>query len=286
MSKWEKAMREIDQKEQIAIKRELLQEFHELCTAHGLKYSLGYGSLLGAVRHSGMIPWDDDIDIVMPRKDYDRLSDLFCAHECRDRYQVVNHRNHPEIKTKISYYIDFDTIMEVAGVRKEYHGIHIDIYPVDVLPDNSLAKKRILIKRKLLHNLIKAKDVHPELLQGTARLVRKAARLLVAPFNYDNVLDRLNSLGTKDFEDKAGKEACVLVESGREQTFPCSVMEGYRLYPYDGNMYYGFDNYDEPLKAWYGDYLTPPPEEDRKVPEHKWVHYYYKDTADEQTVKD
>ena len=59
-------MREITQEEAIEIRRKLLDEFHLMCEEKGLRYSLGYGSLLGAVRHKGMIPWDDDIDIVMP----------------------------------------------------------------------------------------------------------------------------------------------------------------------------------------------------------------------------
>ena len=270
-------MREISHEQRIQIRRELLRQFHRLCVEKGLNYSLGYGSLLGAVRHSGMIPWDDDIDVVMPRKDYDKLSEIYKDSSCIDRYQVVNHRNHSELKTKISYFIDFTTIMTVGGKKNEYHGVHIDIYPVDILPDNEFKKKVVLAERKILHTIIRAKDVHPGLLRGKARLIRMAVKAVALPFSYDKALDRLNSLCVRYSNFTENRIAGCLVESGKAQLFPSSVVLKYRLYDYDGEQYYGFSDYDSPLKSWYGDYMTPPPEDKRILHESKWVRYHYKD---------
>lgn len=272
-------MREITQDEAIEIRRNLLEVFHQLCQENGLKYSLGYGTLLGAVRHKGMIPWDDDIDLVMPRKDYDRLEKMYAAPDCKDRYQFVNHRNHPEIKTKIGYFIDFTTRMEVAGVVNEYHGVHIDIYPADVLPADSAAEAKYLKRRETLHRLIKAKDVHPELLKGGQKLIRQIVKLVFSPVSQDKVLDELNSVAKMymDIPKEQRKKACCYCESGAPQCFPYSVVTEYSLYDYDGKKYYGFKDYDAPLKAWYGDYMTPPKESDRQRPGHKWVRYLYKE---------
>lgn len=272
-------MRKITQDETIEIRRNLLEVFHHLCQENGFLYSIGYGTLLGAVRHKGMIPWDDDIDIVMPRKDYDRLEMLYASPVCKDRYQLVNHRNHPEIKTKIGYFTDFSTRMDVAGITNDYHGVHIDIYPIDVLPTNEKEQRRFLLRRKILHKLIKAKDVHPELLTGKQKLIRQIVKLVLMPINQDKLLDKLNSYAKK-YAGVSGDEqkaVCCYCESGALQSFPNSVITEYALYDYDGKKYNGFKDYDAPLKAWYGDYMIPPREEERHRPEHKWVEYFYKE---------
>lgn len=272
-------MREISFEEIIEIRRTLLDVFHRLCEERGLKYSLGYGTLLGAVRHKGMIPWDDDIDLVMPREDFDRLEAMYSDPACQDRYQFVDHRNHPEIKTKIGYFIDFATQMEVAGQAKKYHGIHIDIYPVDVLPSEPVELARALRKRALLHFLIRFKDVHPEILKGRQKLVRQIVKLVFSPIDQDKVLDQLNSLAKSwvNLPEEQRKMVCCFCESGVPQEFPYSVITEYAMYDYDGKRYYGFKDYDSPLTAWYGDYMTPPKEEDRQLPEHRWVRYLYKE---------
>jgi len=272
-------MREISTDKAIEIRREILEAFHQFCKKHGLRYSLAYGTLLGAVRHKGMIPWDDDIDLIMPREDYDRLEAMYSTHDCEDRYQFVNHRNHPEIKTKIGYYIDYYTLMEVAGNIKKYHGIHVDIYPLDILPDGEKERIKITKQRKLLHWLIRAKDVHPEVLKGRQRLIRQIVKVAFFPINQDKVLDQLNFLAKSfaEIPEHQRKTVCCLCESGALQTFPYSVTKDYILYDYDGKQYYGFKHYDAPLTAWYGDYMTPPREKDRKRPEHKWVRYLYKE---------
>ena len=70
-------MRQIDLEEKKKIQLEILDSIHSFCLHNDIKYSLGYGSLLGAVRHGGFIPWDDDIDIIMLRDDYTRFESLF-----------------------------------------------------------------------------------------------------------------------------------------------------------------------------------------------------------------
>ena len=272
-------MREISQDQCIEIRKTLLWEFHKLCEEQGLQYSLGYGTLLGAVRHGGMIPWDDDIDVIVPRKDFEKLCELYRADDCRDRYQFVSHRNHPEIRTKIAYFIDFDTITETAGKANAYHGVHIDIYPVDAVPNGWLQQRAIFLQRWVLHKLIRAKDIHPEVMHGPQKLIRQLVLAACSPFDYDKALDRLHAVSKKymDMPEKEKKTACIFVETGAPLCFPYAITQEYAAYSYDGHEYRGFKDYDGILRAWYGDYMTPPPAHEQRRPEHRFVHFYCKE---------
>ena len=272
-------MREILQEEAIEIGKTILQQFHQLCEKHNLRYGLAYGSLLGAIRHGGMIPWDDDIDLVMPREDYEKLSAMYSANDCKDRYQFVCNRNHPEIKTKIGYFIDYTTIVETAGCMLEYHGLHIDIYPLDVMPNDAKERKNLLRKRAFYHRLIRLKDLHPQIMKGMQKWIRYIVQALLTPISAKKVYEKLHTLSGKwsVMPEAERKEVCCLVEEGKAVVFPYELTKEYVLYPYDGCEYFAFKDYDAPLRAWYGEYMQLPPENERVRPPHKMMHYYKKD---------
>lgn len=115
----------------------LLKRLDEVCKKYNLRYWLDGGSLLGAIRHNGFIPWDDDIDVVMPRKDYDKLSEISKLEFCYPYfYQDIYSENiYPGIHSKIR---DCRT----TAISKNWlfndinHGIFIDIFPMDGVPDS------------------------------------------------------------------------------------------------------------------------------------------------------
>lgn len=277
-------MTEIFQEQAIEIRRTILQQFHQLCEKHNLRYSLAYGTLLGAVRHGGMIPWDDDIDLVMPREDYETLCGLYPTNNCTDRYQFVCNRNHPELKTKIGYFIDYTTITETVGNSPEYHGIHIDVYPLDIMPNDAAERKALLRERKILHQLIRLKDLHPQVMQGVQKLARYAVQWVMTPIRVEKLYARLHALAAKwnSMPETERKEVSCLVESGRAIVFPYDLTKEYALYSYDGCEYPAFKDYDTPLRAWYGDYMQLPPENERIRIQNKWIRYFVKDEQHEE----
>ena len=115
----------------------LLKEFAKICESLGLRYSLGGGSLLGAVRHKGFIPWDDDIDVMMPRPDYDKFVE-YCRNNEVPFDTPFGEDNFAEIAMSTKIY-DRDTVLvpkiRDKDSREGLRGLYIDIFPIDGLGD-------------------------------------------------------------------------------------------------------------------------------------------------------
>lgn len=144
---------------------EMLKCFMELCRRHHLRWYMIGGSLIGVLRHKGFIPWDDDIDIGMPRKDYDRFVGL--QHDFPAGYGLITHENNPEWQFNFAQFVDEETDIEVLmnELPRRCH-VWIDVFPIDGLPAGRLAKwlhvKRILMYRYLVQipNIRTQVDTH------------------------------------------------------------------------------------------------------------------------------
>ena len=124
--------------ESIKIELNILSDVHDFCIANGIHYILFAGSLLGAIRHKGIIPWDDDLDIAMPRPDYDR----FVATYQNNRYIVKTIDNSEDFVFTFSKVIDNSTVLIENKTEQSKIGINIDIFPLDGLPgDEDEAEK-------------------------------------------------------------------------------------------------------------------------------------------------
>ena len=130
------------------------KEFAIICERHGFRYYLAYGNVLGAVRHEGFIPWDDDFDVMMPRKDYDKF--LRIAHqELPKKLKLVTWENTPEFSSNYFAKIMNCRLDELAVIEKEIgrelkQGIFIDIFPLDGIPSSRNKLKILTVKKKIL----------------------------------------------------------------------------------------------------------------------------------------
>ena len=145
-------MQELSHREIQLTELEILLEFDKLCRQNGLRYSLAGGTLLGAVRHKGFIPWDDDIDVCMPRPDYERLKELVKKNALSERYYVTtdSEKNavYPFLKLQ-------DRTVEIAEERfNEVQNLWVDIFPVDGLPSDERKLKKIYKKSSLYRKII------------------------------------------------------------------------------------------------------------------------------------
>lgn len=131
------------------IELDMLKQFVKICDRLELQYFLVCGSALGAVKYRGFIPWDDDIDVAMPREDYQRFlreaPGLLPAHVF-----LQNFHTDPEFPHIFSKLRDCRTTFIEAGVahRKMHHGVYIDIFPLDGYPEGKLAQFRLEITKK------------------------------------------------------------------------------------------------------------------------------------------
>jgi hypothetical protein len=121
------------------VQLEVLAEFDHLCRRHGLTYYLAYGTLLGAIRHGGYIPWDDDIDVMMPRRDYDRLHDVFAhappAHVTLDSPKTRTDWPFPYAKVADDRTELFEPLEDPLPLA-----VNLDVFPLDALPSNRLSR--------------------------------------------------------------------------------------------------------------------------------------------------
>ena len=140
-------MKKIDDIQELRqIQMGILDEVHRFCEAHGLRYFLSSGTLIGAVRHKGYIPWDDDIDIYMPREDYEKLM-VIGAKGLPDNLHLQTNETDPAYMMPFAKIRLGDTFFPEGGKgydRLKFQGIFIDVFPYDKLPqDPEIARRRI-----------------------------------------------------------------------------------------------------------------------------------------------
>lgn len=240
----------------------LLERFAEYCKKHGLTYYLAYGSLLGAVRHNGLIPWDDDIDVQMPRKDYNKLIDLLKNNKSEfNLFYFNNPKEYGHYFAKISDVtteLKFHYMKDIQGL-----GVFIDVFPMDIvkLSSNNQRKLERKVKKVLtLLELSNMKKCWPA--NGIIKNITKNAIFFYVKLR-----------GTRYWYKKYEKlifNAQQKNESKKEQyIFAWSILEkddfgNGVLLKYEKNRYSCPCNFDKYLKKEYGNYMEFPPEKDRK----------------------
>lgn len=248
------------------VEQEILDVIHNVCEAYHLRYSLAYGTLLGAVRHGGFIPWDDDIDIMMPREDYEKLITVW-DQTAPKGYLLQNVRTNPDFTqsfTKIRK--DHTTFLQDETERgKRYHkGIFVDIFPGDrVAPSGP--------ERKLQHfacavNLLYNRG-HTS---GSGGFVGKVEQLLLKAPKEKYALRR--EAAEKWIRRWNGNRSAQYVfpstlEWSRKY-YPADLFENMRTIAFNGKIYQCVSDPDTILRMDYGDYMQLPPEEDRV-----WKHH-------------
>lgn len=239
--------------ERKAIQLEMLKDIDSFCREHDITYYLAYGTLLGAIRHKGYIPWDDDVDLMIKREDAERLKREFTSDICK----------YSDIDTEDIYTFPFPRITHkgsyssVGKVAKSY-GICIDLYVLEGIPDDKesyFKKVRKIQKMRLVWNRIAFKFLRNLPLQTFP---------LMKLFNewHRNIL-RKYPLETSN---------CYGID-GDYKVFNKAIFSEKVEVDFEGYKFFAPAGFDEFLTVKYGDYMTPPPPE-KRIPYHGGTYYW------------
>ena len=246
---------------------EILLVFDRVCREHGLKYSMCAGTLLGAVRHQGFIPWDDDIDLCMPRPDYRKLIELNRGGKLFPAYLRLCCFEEGTLDSPYMKIVDRRTrIREENYTQKDVKSLWIDIFPVDGLPD-SADETRLLYKKALfLCKLSVATVVHAG--YGTTRLKRILKPLVVTPVSRligrRRIGDMLVKLSEKNpYQERDYCGMLTWAWDGPDQRVKKEDLENTVDLLFEGHKICAMSCWDQHLRGVFGDYMKLPPEEDR-----------------------
>ena len=268
-------MREIRIEEMRKIQLSILEKIDAYCKKYGVTYYLYHGSLLGAVRHQGVIPWDDDIDIGMKRDDYERFFSGF-NEESHDCVRAINQDNYKGYYLASGKVIDERTVMIEETKYNLPIGVYIDVFPLDYLPGD-IKKVRTLNRRiNIYRKILLLKSVK----NNSKRSMLKNAVLflggiLCKPIPVSWVLSRIKTLSTT-YNDEENPEIISVISVlnyGMRELLKADDFRETTQLLFEGKYYPAPVGYDSVLSALYGDYMTLPPEE-KKVSHHAYKAYW------------
>jgi len=241
---------------------EILKDVDKFCKKNNIKYCLGEGTLLGAVRHHGFIPWDDDIDILMTRENFDKFVSKYQSKNYELEYfNTIPDHWVPFAKVRIIRETEFMIPTRTTKTFK-YKGPRIDVFPLDYVPCMSSKKqdfqwKKIKFWKSILKNKVlaveKKKKKYYYLIYPIARM-----------FPYKLIVKIIkNNLQNYDSSCKFIANKCSAYPIKKE-TFPKEYYEDLINIKFEDQNFPVPREYDKVLTQIYGDYMTPPKLEDRK----------------------
>lgn len=247
-----------------AMQLDLYLVFAEICEKYNLSYFIFYGGLLGAIRHNGFIPWDDDIDVAMPREDYDIFMQV-ANNELTEPYALQTPYTYPNCFYSVATMRNsMGTFTPEIFKKLDYNkGIPLDIFPIDKCDPNTYEKDRISIyeKIKVCSNWMKRKG------GIDTKLIQKDIEL----YGIDNPLDAWESIhriATNPLykeSDYCGIPTLVANIKRKPKIFPLNCFNGSILHKFEGinvKIPVGFDCI---LSVIYGNYMSFPPLEERGI---------------------
>lgn len=257
----------------------VLEHFKSICEKNDIYYILSFGTVLGAVRHNGFIPWDDDIDVCVFRKDYVRLIEAF-EKENNSRYRLISTEVDSDYSLPHMKIVNTDTLLIQSG-RKNYFplGVWIDVFALDNVPDNLNERKKYFRRLEKYQSIWSILEFLPNYKYDSIRSLAGSAykKIISIIFHNDSraMALKLEKLAKK-YENEKTKEVGVLSFLGYSRTksvFKRELLSNCIPHFFEKDEYPIPKEYDKYLQQLYGDYMTPPPAEER-LPRHTYTVTY------------
>lgn len=266
-------MKELQLNEIKEIELSILRHFDAFCREHNIKYFLFNGTLLGAVKYQGFIPWDDDIDVVVPRKDYDRLMEIYPKD---GNFKLLSYERDENSVFPFAKLYDISTVIKNQTRLKDYvYGVHMDIFPLDILGDDSALAVKTAEKGKWLARKLSFSVSYYNKGRSFLRTCLKALYTTCASIRgyktYKQKFVRQMERMPKYAEGKL--VGCILWSiRGKKEIFPAKIFADTVELDFEGESYPAPAGYDAYLRQLYGDYKQDPPEKMRKS-HHRFTAY-------------
>lgn len=241
----------------------IMDAIHEFCVKNQLQYYIIGGTLLGAVRHKGFIPWDIDIDIAMIREDYEKFRMTFDGayenYECNSYHSDGAYlRPHMEVHNKKSHIV---SRYDKFNKETMYRGIFVDVFPLDNVPQEQALREKQAKHVAKCKKKIYYKRVYCYKNEGFAKLfVKKLASLSLITSSRKSLCQKLDRAMRKYENDFSSGYICSMAShySYKKQTMSIEYYGEPVLLEFDNRQYMAPARYHEYLTQLYGDYMTPP----------------------------
>lgn len=256
-------MTEIKLDELRTIQLDLLKKTADFCEENGIRYFLCGGSLIGAIRHKGFIPWDDDIDIAMPRPDYDRFVKTF--NQPDNYYQVVSLDTNPDYAYCFAKVYDNRTIMKELHYPGDSFGVFIDVFPADGVNNVSQIRKIMM-----LHKFLNTKRANYYNRTIVKKIINTFGKLLLLPFSAHQIATWMDNEARRYALGSVPMAGVIANPLGVGEMVDKSVFDSEVYREFEGREYRVPIGYDAWLRSVYGDYMQLPPEE------HRVTHHTFK----------
>lgn len=268
-------MRQVTIEEMRKIMLDMLVEFDAFCASHHLRYFLSMGTLLGAVRHHGYIPWDDDIDVGMPRADYEKFVTLYNKEKTNPDFAFFSYHQNPELYLSSGKFYDTRTVLKEVTDSPVSIGVYLDVFPLDNI-GNTEAEAQRFTKEALKYRWRLTKRTWKVNVPG--RVWYKNCAVAVLKFFSSHkpvsvLVKEQDDFCSSRMSDQLEPYVSHVCRARKQEILKGEWFEKTVPMPFEGHSFQVPENYDAVLKVFFGDYMTLPPE-NKRVPHHVYDVWY------------
>lgn len=268
-------MKEIFSDELKSLELDILQVFHDFCIKNDINYSICGGTLLGAVRHKGFIPWDDDIDVLMTVADYEKFSVLFNKEQKNSCYRFINCFNEKQYFQPFGKIVNTKTVLiENYDRNVDCMGVYIDLFPVHGLPSDT--KKRDFYWKKIFKLRNFNSVLYQRNLESEGKIkhcVRNILFFLLRFIPANTFSKIIYSMAKKNDFQASTFVACSVFGYGKMEELPKSSFNSYIDITFEDRTFKAMCGYKTYLSNLYGAYMELPPVE-KQVRKHNFKAYW------------